>query len=224
MYEKMAMQVLTEEGNCALDVAPTPWYLKNGRKWTDAMRRDQLNRVTAALKLEKQALAEIEKALSVEGVDITESTQPTPPTRPAAPAVKVKKLSGLKPRRAWMTHMGSLIGCAEFLKIDASPVWIWGVSGHAFALNIHETLCPSGPTAWPAEKCDLLAANAGVEVERLDAVKGRRGFARGQKTIWKRTRAAIDAGKPCFGWELDIPEWSVITGYDEDGRYHFIGP
>ncbi|MHC4716138.1 MAG: M56 family metallopeptidase, partial [Planctomycetota bacterium] len=47
LYEKMAMQVLTEEGDCALDVAPTPWYLKDGAKWTDAMRRDQIKRLTA---------------------------------------------------------------------------------------------------------------------------------------------------------------------------------
>ncbi|MHC4716857.1 MAG: hypothetical protein ACYS5V_07805, partial [Planctomycetota bacterium] len=213
---------LTEEGDCALDVAPTPWYLKDGAKWTDAMRRDQIKRLTAALALEKQALAEVEQALAAEGVDVAELKKPAPATRPTGGA-KVKRLSGLKQKSAWMTHMGGLIGCAEYLKIDASPAWIWGVSGHAFALNIHETLCPSGPTAWPAEKCDRLAANAGARVETLVADKRNEGFAKGQKAVWDGTRAAIDAGQPCFGWELDIPEWYVITGYDEDGRYHYTG-
>ena len=222
LYEKMATQVLTEKDHCALDVAPTPWYLKDGAKWTDAMRRDQITRLTAAVALEKQALAEIELALAAEGVDVPDLSRPAPATRPAGG--ELKTLSGLRPKPAWITHMGSLIGCAEYLKIDASPGWIWGVSGHAFALNIHETLCPSGPTAWAAEKCDQLAADAGLKVESLSAFKLDKDVADRRKEIWDRTRAAIDAGKPCFGWELDIPEWYVITGYDADGRYRFAGP
>jgi len=34
---------------------------------------------------------------------------------------------------------------------------------------------------------------------------------------------AIDEGLPCYGWELDIPEYYVVYGYDEKG-YLFKGP
>jgi len=130
-------------------------------------------------------------------------------------------LDGLTQKPMWMTHMGCLIGCAEFLKAEASPAWIYGGSGHAFALNIHEQLCPSGPTAWCAEKCDALAAHVGLQVEDCHGDKRHQDFAQEQDRIWQRTRAAIDAGIPCFGWELDVPEWYVVQGYDARGHYLF---
>jgi hypothetical protein len=34
---------------------------------------------------------------------------------------------------------------------------------------------------------------------------------------------AIDQGRPCYGWELEIPEFYVIYGYDETG-YVYAGP
>ncbi len=33
-------------------------------------------------------------------------------------------------------------------------------------------------------------------------------------------RTALDQGIPCFGWELEIPEFYVIYGYDETGYYY----
>ena len=35
-------------------------------------------------------------------------------------------------------------------------------------------------------------------------------------------RSSIDQGLPCFGWELEIPEYYVVHAYDEIG-YHFSG-
>jgi hypothetical protein len=136
------------------------------------------------------------------------------------PAEKVT-LKGLKHRPMWMTHMGCLIACVEHLKIDASPAWVYGASGHAFALNIHEQLCPSGPTAWPAEKCDRLAANFGAAVERSSAQKSEKDFPASQQRIWRQTREALEAGRPCFGWEMNVPEWYVIHGCDAEGNYLF---
>jgi len=169
--------------------------------------------------LEVQAIAEIEKALVAEGIEV-EAPKAAAETS-ARPVVGAKQLQGLEQKRMWVTHIGCLIGCAEYLKMDASPGWIWGASGHAFALNVHEVICPSGPTAWPAEKCDRLAANVGVQIEDLRAHKRDEDFAKKQAEIWAKTRQAIDAGLPCFGWELGVPDWYVITGYDADGHYLF---
>jgi hypothetical protein len=128
-------------------------------------------------------------------------------------------LEGLNTKPMWITQMGCLIGCAEYLKTDASPEWIYGGSGHAFALNIHEALCPSGPTAWRADKCNGLAGNLGLTVEDHLAFKGGEDFAAKQEEIWQIARSAIDAKTPCFGWELGVPEWYIICGYDKDGNY-----
>jgi hypothetical protein len=125
----------------------------------------------------------------------------------------------LNTQAAWISHMGCLIGCAKYLGSDSSPSWIYGGSGHAFALNIHDELCPSGPTAWAAEKCDRLATNVGLVVENLNAGRTQDGFAAKQEQAWKMVRESIDAGRPCYGWELGVPEWYVICGYDQDGNY-----
>jgi hypothetical protein len=132
-----------------------------------------------------------------------------------------RQLDGLKAKPAWMTHMGCLIGCAEYLNTGASPAWIYGGSGHAFALNIHEAICPSGPTAWPADECDRLAANVGLKVEGQGAPKEARDFAVEKQKIWQAAQAAIDGGMPCFGWDLAVPEWYVVFGYDGEGNYLF---
>jgi hypothetical protein len=122
---------------------------------------------------------------------------------------------------AWVSHMGCLIGCAKYLGVDASPSWIYGGCGHAFALNIHNEICPSGPTAWAAEKCDRLAANVGLVVESLSVGRTEKDFADKQAEAWKMVCEAVDAGRPCYGWELGVPEWYVICGYDQDGNYLF---
>jgi len=203
-YEKLA-EGLTKA--CPTEVAPYPWMLKDIRtEWTDDMRRAQADLLKTALTSERKAVAAIGKAVAAMDVEA---------------AAKGKTLSGLKQRPAWMTHMGCLMGCAKYLKVDASPAWIYGGSGHAFAMNVHEAVCPSGPTAWCAEKCDALAANVGLVVESHRTDKMKADFAKARETVWERTKKAIDAGTPCFGWEMDVPEWYVVTGYDADGNYLF---
>ena len=128
-------------------------------------------------------------------------------------------LEKLVSRPAWISHMGCLIGCAEYLRIDASPAWIYGGSGHAFALNIHEAICPSGPTAWATESCDGLAANVGVKSDRLFGHKQEEDFAQTQQRAWDIVRRALDANLPCVGWDMGVPEWYVICGYDAEGNY-----
>jgi len=169
--------------------------------------------------LELKAITEMEQALRAEGIDVEVPKMAM--GRSAQSVTAGRQLPGLEQKRMWVTHMGCLIGCAEYLKADASSAWIWGTSGHAFALNVHEVICPSGPTAWAAEKCDALAANAGLQIEDLRADKRQEGFAKKQEEIWRKACQAMDAGLPCFGWELNVPDWYVITGYDADGHYLF---
>lgn len=33
-------------------------------------------------------------------------------------------------------------------------------------------------------------------------------------------RKSIDEGMPCYGWELELPEFYVVTGYDDIGYYY----
>lgn len=133
------------------------------------------------------------------------------------------RLEGLEWKSAWISHMGCQHGCSEYLELDISRAWIFGGTGHAFAINVHEELCPSGPTAWKVGQVDHLAANIGYLVEGVTGHVSERDFEAKQKIAWALVAGCIDTGMPCYGWELAIPEWYVITGYDEGG-YYFSGP
>lgn len=126
-----------------------------------------------------------------------------------------------KPR--WVSHMGCIKGCLEYLGINISDAWLYGGTGHAFVINLHEGVCPSGPTAWNTMKLFELGNNLGYKIEGIFSSKSQADFAQSQKQAWEHVQHAINQDKPCYGWELEIPEFYVIYGYDDVG-YYFSGP
>jgi len=64
LYERMVTEMLIKD-KCALEIAPSPWDLKAGQQWTQAMRNEQAGILAAEFALEKQAIAEIEEALAL---------------------------------------------------------------------------------------------------------------------------------------------------------------
>lgn len=123
----------------------------------------------------------------------------------------------------WVSHLGCIKGCLDYLKLEVSDVWLFGATGHAFVINIHPEVCPSGPTAWKTVKLFELGRNIGYAVDGVFGLKAAGDFAALQKRAWDFARGAIDQGLPCYGWELEIPEFYVVYGYDEVG-YYYSGP
>jgi len=135
----------------------------------------------------------------------------------------MKTLDGLVWVPKWVSYIGALKGCQDFLGIENSDAWVYGTSGHAFILNIHNELCPSGPTSWKSNRMTELSMNGGCNIESIVSHKFQKGFEDAQKKAWNRVRYAVDRGLPAFGWEMAIPEYYVIYGYDKK-RYIFHGP
>jgi hypothetical protein len=136
---------------------------------------------------------------------------------------KLRRLEGLDWKPGWVSHLGCLHGCLDYLGIKISDGWLFGGTGHAFVMNVHEVLCPSGPTAWNTEMLFKLGGNLGYRIDRVCGHRTQVDLAERQRMAWEAARAAIDDGLPCFGWELDLPEYYVVQGYDDDA-YHFSGP
>lgn len=132
----------------------------------------------------------------------------------------MKELRKLRWNPKWVTHLGCIKGCMEYLGIDIADAWLFGATGHAFILNIHEVVCPSGPTAWNYMRLLELCRNLGVEVDTVSGQKSDKDFAHKQERAFRMVRESIDKGIPCYGWELAIPEFYVIHGYDENGYYY----
>jgi len=134
-----------------------------------------------------------------------------------------KRLAGMKWDPSWISHMACLVGCADYLKLDVPPAWIHGASAHAFALNIHPQLCPSGPTAWPTKKCNILVGDVGLHIKAHMTHSRDPNVAQRRREIFQQVRKAIDANRPCIGWEMGVPEWYPICGYDGAGNYLYLG-
>jgi len=131
-----------------------------------------------------------------------------------------KALDGLRWKPLWTSHIGCLKGCIDFLGLDVSLPWLFGATGHAFLLNVHELDCPSGPTAWKMERFLELGRNLGYAVDGVSCFRGGDDFEKTQRAAWEMVRSAIDSGLPCYGWELKLPEYYVIYGYDDVGYYY----
>jgi hypothetical protein len=137
---------------------------------------------------------------------------------------KRKTLEGLRWVPRWASHVGCIKGCLNHLKRDVSDAWLFGGTGHAFVLNISPGLCASGPTDWDTSGFLRLGRNLSYQAESVEAycpTKANRREA--QERAWDHVRRSIDEGLPCYGWELDIPEYYVIFGYDKTG-YYISGP
>jgi len=135
----------------------------------------------------------------------------------------MKLLEGLKWVPSWMSLMGCVKGCLDFLGRDLPREWIAGGCGHAFALNVHEVMCPSGPTAWKTERVHGLGRNVGWSEQTFLASKNADDFEDKQREAFETVCAHIDQGLPAYGWEMPIPEHYVICGYDDEG-YLVSGP
>jgi hypothetical protein len=117
--------------------------------------------------------------------------------------------------------MGCLKGCLDYLGLDITNGWLYGGTGHAFVINMHEVVCPSGPTAWKTAMLFEQGKNLGYEIVGVVGAQGTKDdFSELQRRAWEFTRKAIDAGLPVYGWELEIPEFYVVHGYDEIGYYY----
>ena len=134
-----------------------------------------------------------------------------------------KMLEGLKWSPKWVSHLGCIKGCLEYLKIDVSDAWLYGGTGHAFIINVSKDSCPSGPTAWKTEMLFKLGGNLGYTIDGSFAFKSMPDFKEKQKLAWDHIRESIDEGYPCYGWELDMAEFQNIYGYDDVG-YYYRGP
>jgi len=135
----------------------------------------------------------------------------------------MKKLENLKWVPRWVSHLGCIKGCLNYFKMPITDAWLYGATGHAFILNITPDLCPSGPTDWNTEKIIKLGENIGYKIETVSGWKGNENLSYLQERAWEHVKTAIDNNIPCYGWELDIPEFYVIFGYDDAG-YFISGP
>jgi len=125
--------------------------------------------------------------------------------------------------RSFVSPLGAIAGILRYLK-DVRPYYhLMGLSGFAFRINISDRACPSSPCAF---HWDHFLSRAmmmlGYECDIVQAFSTSFRFQERLDEAHSLIRRSIDANLPLIGWELDLPEFGIIRGYDDDRGTYFI--
>ncbi len=121
------------------------------------------------------------------------------------------KLENLSQGRLNTTLMGVVKAVLDYYHLVSSDAWAFGGSGHAFLINIHEQICPSGPYCWKYDGFQKLLRNLGLEMTDLGFYHS--GSAPEERAaVEQKLKHALDSGIPC---SLVNMEHQVISGYDD---------
>lgn len=90
-------------------------------------------------------------------------------------------------------------------------------SGFAFRMWVDAGFCPSATSIWSLDDQKKWVENSGLTCDYI-------GRSWGQDDIEERKRLeaiqviqkSIDNGIPAISWDIGIPEWGLITGYDDE--------
>jgi RNA polymerase sigma factor (sigma-70 family) len=114
------------------------------------------------------------------------------------------------------SQLGCMQGCAEFLGVPIRPAWLFGITGQAFLIAVDRGIGPieEDRSYRVSEQIRRLAGHAGLTVHSFTGRATDEELAKG----WEQARAALDAGLPCYAWEIELQgEYGIIYGYDRNG-------
>lgn len=121
------------------------------------------------------------------------------------------RVEGLEQPPFNTTLMGVVTGAMQFYGTDISQPAAFGGSGHAFLINLHGQLCPSGPYCWDMSTFLRLVRNIGLEVTDLGFFHAGSSAAE-RSELEERLRAGMKRGVVS---SLVNTENQLILGYDD---------
>src|SRR5256886_6900685 len=125
---------------------------------------------------------------------------------------------------AWLSWVGATRGCLNALGVECDNTDVAGQSGYAFRMQIHQTLCPSGPTWFPWGSLLPGVHRLGRSTVAFHAPECHGGEWTNARTrghcaaAFEFARREIEAGRPCVIWGAYIPEFAIAAGVEGD-RY-----
>ena len=94
---------------------------------------------------------------------------------------------------------------------------IVATSGFAFRMWVNTDLCPSATSIWGFDGQKPWVENGGLSCKYVgrywgeDAVEEKRRL-----EAITNIKESINRGIPAVSWDIGVPEWGLITGYDDD--------
>ena len=128
-------------------------------------------------------------------------------------AFSIMEIANLKQPPLHTTLMGCIKGASDFFDNDLSTPMLFGLSGHAFMININVEMCPSAPYVWNHDRFFGLLDQIGIKREG-EVARNKDTSPEEVKKLESQIRSALDDGKLCI---LDYLEHQLVSGYDENG-------
>ena len=118
------------------------------------------------------------------------------------------------------SYMGALAGVLRYLGRPVDPAWLMGVTGWAFRIHVHETLCPSATSVYDwSTVLPETVAQVGYDAMHVHGFFSPEQQNKAHEAIVK----GLAAGMPAIVWDIGLPEWGLVVGYDAaESRYHTI--
>ena len=128
-------------------------------------------------------------------------------------AYTIMEIASLKQPPLNTTLMGCIKGASDYFDGDRSTPMLFGLTGHAFLVNIHKDLHPSSPYVWHKKRFWELLAGIGVDMVAEYALN--RDTSESERRLLEdRLKGHLDEGRLCM---LNFLEHQLFSGYDERG-------
>ncbi|NLO09728.1 MAG: hypothetical protein GX129_07620 [Clostridiales bacterium] len=94
---------------------------------------------------------------------------------------------------------------------------IIATSGFAFRMWLNTDLCPSATSIWSFDGQKPWVEKGGLICDYVGRYWGQKDIEKEKRLeAIKIIKASIDRGIPAVSWDIGVPEWGLITGYDDD--------
>lgn len=94
---------------------------------------------------------------------------------------------------------------------------IIATSGFAFRMWVNIDLCPSATSIWGFDDQKHWVENGGLTCDYVGRYWGQEHIEKEkQLEAIQNIKANIDRNIPAISWDIGVPEWGLITGYDDD--------
>lgn len=94
---------------------------------------------------------------------------------------------------------------------------IVATSGFAFRMWVAADLCPSSTSIWEFGKQPSWVTSGGLDCEYTERLWNEDAIEEKQRlAAVEQIKKSIDNGIPAVSWDIGVPEWGLIIGYDDD--------
>lgn len=96
---------------------------------------------------------------------------------------------------------------------------IVATSGFAFRMWIADDLCPSATSIWEFKQQKNWIESGGITCDYVERLWGQDSIEEERRNIaYNMIKKSIDNGIAAIAWDIGIPEWGLIIGYDDDNQ------